>query len=214
MSTIEIEEKPYEYYNQLITLIGQSGSGKSTFLRKLTPGNTFQEKSEPSKVLDAKILELEINNEKFQIDIIDTPGKKEHEHTLNQCMIESDAIIFFYDIRSSKDIFNYLENSIKKIKEKRKENEVKKEPIYFLLGTFADLEKERKIQIETFKEFCQKNSINFVAEISLKTIQEEQLKTLIKGMVSIYVRNFFKGTEEKENKIEDKNSSCPCCIIS
>ena len=82
----------------------------------------------------------------------------------------------------------------------------------FLIGTFADLKEQRTIQTETFRDLCKEKNINFVDEISLKTISQEELKTLFERMVSMMNLDELKRIKKQEEEIENKKGYCHCII--
>ena len=203
-------EKPNENIQAIFTLIGPSGSGKTAFFRQLVLGQTFCPQSFTTTGVETGVYEVEINNENFNILFCDTSGSEYYEATLKLLMRKSDAIIFFYDITSSKKTIEYLGKRITEINEM---GDKKKELTCFLLGTKLDLNKERQVKTEAFKKFCQKNNekIKFVNEISLATISQKELKTLVEGMASKLDWDELKK-KKKEKKIEDDNTCCKCII--
>ena len=154
-------------------------------------------------------MKVKINNQNFKFIFYDTPGLERYEMANLYCVDKSDVVIFFYNVTSSEEIFKYLEGRIKEINDR---SWIKKKLSCFLIGTFADLKEQRTIQTETFRDLCKEKNINFVDEISLKTISQEELKTLFESMVSMMNLDELKRIKKQEKKIENKKGYYHCII--
>ena len=226
MAERKIEEQPNEnIYTAIFGLIGESGSGKSVFVKILTSGKPLECNTIATIGIDRRKFFITVNNDNFEIHFYDTPGGERYKSIVSQYFKRFDAVILFYEIHRPKEILDYLGKKVKEINDKLDEIGQKKKPPIFLIGTYSNLKEERTVQENEFKDFCKKNEINFVGEINMETVKYEDLKTLVERMISKLKKNELNGYKEeeieykkwkrfieKENK--DKKCFCCTCIIS
>lgn len=146
---------------------------------------------------------IEMNEEKHQIDILDTAGQEEYMRDHYYRLGEGFLIVFAITMRDTfKDVLKFIDH-IKLVKQEEKV------PI-IVVGSKSDLESEREISSQEAKSFCDKVELPYF-ETSAKTRWnvDQVFHELISQVNKIKVE-----TEESENKkLKKKKKKVTCTIL-
>ena len=189
-----------------VILIGNCGAGKSSLFSKLSTG-VFSYTNVSTLGLDTSSIELKleiVNNGKkeeknFTITLHDTTGQERYKTITKVYYKGSDGILLVYDV-TDRLSFNSIQNWIDSVKEDNKDH------IIILIGNKSDLigiDKQhlRVATEEEAKELCNKNEILWGGEISIRTIDFDELKKLF----GEYIKKIYE-------KVGDKQQSKPLKI--
>ena len=184
-----------------VILIGDSGAGKTCFFRKLTTG-IFYEKSISTIGIDRKYLNINfdvnksgiIENKNFNINIYDTAGQERFRSLTKSYFSRSNGILIIYDI-TNRQSFENVKNWVNSIKEFLGDYE---EYVVILIGNKSDLIEDnennsRKVKEEEAKEICINYDLIWGGEISIKTIDMNELKELF----LVYVKKIYEKVRDK-----------------
>ena len=192
--------------NYKFILIGNSGVGKGSFLRKLSTGE-IKEKNVSTIGMDKKtiLLTLDIINkegikkkQKFNISLFDTAGQEKFRSITKNYYKGSDGIFLLYDI-TEKSSFESVENWIESIKDSLDYNNEEKYGIV-LIGNKLDLIEEgileRQVTEDEAKLMCEKYDMIWGGEQSLKNLDFEDFINLI----GEYTGEIYKIIGDNEHK--------------
>ena len=142
-----------------IILIGDSDSGKTwildSYLSRLS--SNFS-----SSGINIDIISIKINNEIMKIIITDLPGAEKYFSIAKNKSNEQDLIIFVYAINNYNS-FSIIKERIKIIKQ----NSSKKSH-YILVGSKADLEKNREVSYDDGQKLAEQENFELFVEVSAK----------------------------------------------
>lgn len=139
-----------------IGFMGDGRVGKSTLINVFNAGS-FDAKPAPTHACQFSKSELEIANEYYQLEIIDTSGSN-YEQFIPGYLKSCDFIFVVYDT-TNKETFDSIEKRIASvIKEAKKQNI--KEPSFILVGTKSDLDNDRQVSPDDAKEKAKKLGID------------------------------------------------------
>ena len=192
--------------NYKFILIGNSGVGKGSFLRKLSTGE-IKEKNVSTIGMGKKtiLLTLDIINkegikkkQKFNISLFDTAGQEKFRSITKNYYKGSDGIFLLYDI-TEKSSFESVENWIESIKDSLDYNNEEKYGIV-LIGNKLDLIEEgileRQVTEDEAKLMCEKYDMIWGGEQSLKNLDFEDFINLI----GEYTGEIYKIIGDNEHK--------------
>jgi small GTP-binding protein len=149
-------------YNIKISIIGDSGNGKTSLMNKFISGN-FNENIGSTIGIDfrSKIINLiyKDNDKKIKIKIWDTAGQERFSDIIKLYYRDSDGIILTYDITNYESFLN-LEKWIENIYDICDKNFI----TIILVGTKS--EKENNIEIK--KKVPSEELVNFLNKYDLK----------------------------------------------
>ena len=196
--------------NYKFILIGNSGVGKGSFLRKLSTGE-IKEKNVSTIGIDKKtiLLTLDIINkegikkkQKFNISLFDTAGQEKFRSITKNYYKGSDGIFLLYDI-TEKSSFESVENWIESIKDSLDYNNEEKYGIV-LIGNKLDLIEEgileRQVTEDEAKLMCEKYDMIWGGEQSLKNLDFEDFINLI----GEYTGEIYKIIGDNEHKYRQR----------
>jgi small GTP-binding protein len=174
-----------------IAFLGGSTVGKTTIAyrcldRKLNPeeGDTTLE--------DHYKIYPEINNEKVEVEIIDTAGQDDYQNFFDTWVQYSDGFLLIFAINdlSTFDIVKKRYNKIITMKG----NQI---PI-ILIGNKKDLDNERKVSFKDAKNFANENKIQYYETSALNDEINECKNILLEITKKIFAKKFKNNTNKGE----------------
>ena len=180
-----------------IAFLGGSTVGKTTIAyrcldRKLNPeeGDTTLE--------DHYKIYPEINNEKVEVEIIDTAGQDDYQNFFDTWVQYSDGFLLIFAINdlSTFDIVKKRYNKIITMKG----NQI---PI-ILIGNKKDLDNERKVSFKDAKNFANENKIQYYETSALNDEMNECKNILLEITKKIFAKKFKNNTN---------NGECCCSLL-
>ena len=193
--------------NYRVILVGDPGAGKTSFFRKLSIG-IFDENIVCSLGNSHIALNLNIDIDKngkkenkiFEINLNDTAGQERFRSITQIYYKRSDGILIIYDI-TQRYTFDHVKEWVNSIKE----NNDNRKYIIILIGNKSDLiegeeTEKRQVKEEESKEMCNNYDMIWGGEISIKTIDVNDLKEIFKG----YVKKIYEKVGEKSDNAESK----------
>ena len=174
-----------------IAFLGGSTVGKTTIAyrcldRKLNPeeGDTTLE--------DHYKIYPEINNEKVEVEIIDTAGQDDYQNFFDTWVQYSDGFLLIFAINdlSTFDIVKKRYNKIITMKG----NQI---PI-ILIGNKKDLDNERKVSFKDAKTFANENKIQYYETSALNDEINECKNILLEITKKIFAKKFKNNTNKGE----------------
>jgi small GTP-binding protein len=174
-----------------IAFLGGSTVGKTTIAyrcldRKLNPeeGDTTLE--------DHYKIYPEINNEKVEVEIIDTAGQDDYQNFFDTWVQYSDGFLLIFAINdlSTFDIVKKRYNKIITMKG----NQI---PI-ILIGNKKDLDNERKVSFKDAKNFANENKIQYYETSALNDEMNECKNILLEITKKIFAKKFKNNTNKGE----------------
>lgn len=185
-----------------VVLLGSTTVGKSSILNRFirreystdsvpTIGAAFQSKT------------LSVDTDEIKLQIWDTGGSERYRSMAPMYFHDAKAAIIVYDITSIES-FNDISFWIKSLKDEGDPD------VYIaLVGNKCDLQEMRKIPIETTKQFCATNNIDYFVESSALTGQS------IDDIFQHVAEMLLKGPERVPKKVDIVNqpnskSGCNC----
>ena len=193
-----------------VILIGNSAVGKTSLFKKLTTGE-FSEKNISTIGMDKRTLPIEIQvnednkivKKEVNVSLVDTAGEERFRSITKNYYKGSDGILLLYDI-TFRDSFKNVESWIESIQDSLgKENSSKY--VIILIGNKIDLigvdDFKREVEEEEAKSICEKNSLVWGGETSVKTINMQELEELFQKYVKyIYDKIGEKNVEKQVAK--------------
>ena len=174
-----------------IAFLGGSTVGKTTIAyrcldRKLNPeeGDTTLE--------DHYKIYPEINNEKVEVEIIDTAGQDDYQNFFDTWVQYSDGFLLIFAINdlSTFDIVKKRYNKIITMKG----NQI---PI-ILIGNKKDLDNERKVSFKDAKNFANEKKVQYYETSALNDENNECKNILLEITKKIFAKKFKKNTNKGE----------------
>ena len=186
----------------ILSVLGNSGVGKTSFIMKFTD-NTFQESYLATYGIDFKTKYVNINNNKYRVDLYDTAGQERFRSISINSIRMSDGVILIYDITnesSYENISTWMDN-IYDIKGKGF-------PV-IIIGNKCDKEEERQVPKKKGEELAKRYKITFF-ETSNKigTNIEETVLKIINQIIENNIRDTDNSIKLRRNRAKDKNSCC------
>ena len=174
-----------------IAFLGGSTVGKTTIAyrcldRKLNPeeGDTTLE--------DHYKIYPEINNEKVEVEIIDTAGQDDYQNFFDTWVQYSDGFLLIFAINdlSTFDIVKKRYNKIITMKG----NQI---PI-ILIGNKKDLDNERKVSFKDAKNFANEKKVQYYETSALNDEMNECKNILLEITKKIFAKKFKNNTNKGE----------------
>ena len=205
-----------EIYELRIILVGDSNVGKTSLINRFM-GNDFQENYQCTINVDFKIKTITFSSSiAAELKIWDTCGQERYRAMTRQYFKDALGIVLVFDI-SDLNSFKNLSFWMKEIKNYSNSN-IK--PQIILVANKIDL-KDRKVTIETGKEFANKNKIMYVETsakegLNIDSPFEKLSNVLINKMkenpndylnnTSVHIKNYGEKNLEK-----DREKDAKCC---
>ena len=174
-----------------IAFIGGTTVGKTTIAyrcldRKLNPDEVDTTLEDHYKIYP------EINDEKVEIEIIDTAGQDDYQNFFDTWVQYSDGFLLIFAINdlSTFDIVKKRYNKIITMKG----NQI---PI-ILIGNKKDLDNERKVSFKDAKNFANENKIQYYETSALNDEMNECKNILLEITKKIFAKKFKNNTNKGE----------------
>ena len=180
--------------NIKITILGKGVVGKSSLTYRFINYNAPQE-HDPT-IEDKYKQTTMINNEQYEIEVLDTAGEDDYQNMLDSWINFGDGFLLVFAI-NDEESFKLLEQKRARIIKNKNNNNI---PI-ILVGNKQDLNDERKVEFSDAKNLADSWGCEYI-ETSAKT--NFRCKEAFEKLASKIVEN-------QNTKPTGKN--CPCCII-
>ena len=194
-----------------VILVGSSGTGKSSIIQRYH-NNTFTQNTRSTMSMNFISKKLYLNNKKIVANIWDTAGEEEFRSMNKLFIINSDIVIFVYDITNKKS-FEDLDFWHKYIID-----ELGQSPYFALIGNKIDIYEKEEVREEEGEELANE----WEAHFALLSAREENMavNTFFEDIIKLYlekigdqedklVKNSSLTLEDyNENKFEDDNGCC------
>ena len=195
-------EKSNEQLRYKMTLLGDSGVGKTSLFRKLTR-DEFDQNTISTLGIDKMTLNFNIKTstgEKYvEISLYDTAGQENYRSISISYFRDSQGLLVIYDI-TNYESFKDVEYWVEDIKDNLGNND---DYLIILIGNKLDLVNDniqnRDVEEKEAEEFCIKLKILWGGECSAKDYKAEKLKE----MFTNYIEEMYKKVG---NKIKDDKS--------
>ena len=197
MSELQEESQISKKFN--IAILGDATVGKTTITYRCLDKNLNPEETDTTLEDHYKVYP-EINNEKIEVELIDTAGQDDYQNFFETWVQPSDGFLLIFAINDKKS-FDGTKSRLNKIY-KLKGKDI---PI-FIIGNKKDLENERQVLFKDAKNFGNENKIPYF-ETSALFDNENQCKNIFLELTKKI--NFKKF---KTNSNENDNKKC-CCYI-
>ena len=161
---LPIDYKEYDMSFKII-VIGDSGVGKSCLTLRGTK-NIFNDEYQPTVGFEyctfTLKIETKIETKIVKCQIWDTCGQEAYRSLVSSFYKNASLAFIVYAI-NNKNSFNHIESWLNEVKYNNPDIKI------FLIGTKADLDKEREVSINEAQEIVQENKFQFFMETSAKT---------------------------------------------
>jgi len=187
-----------------MTLIGDTGVGKTSLFKKLVKG-IYEEKTISTIGIDKKSLNFTINTsegeKEIEITLFDTAGQEKFKSISISYFRESKGLIMVYDI-TRYETFKDLDDWLKDIKENLGEKE---NYLIILIGNKLDMVEEnpekREVDEKDAKDYCANNNILWGGEFSVKVFDVDRLKSRFKEFIEEMYKKIGNANIKKKEKI-------------
>mmetsp|Transcript_15749 Transcript_15749/g.26798 ORF Transcript_15749/g.26798 Transcript_15749/m.26798 type:complete len:194 (-) Transcript_15749:190-771(-) len=179
-----------------VIVVGAGGAGKSALTQRFMYGN-FVEEYEPTTA-DSYRKIIEVDNEKCQLDILDTAGQEEYMRDNYYRLGEGFLIIYSIIMRDTFVATNRFYDHILQVKGKE-------EVPLVLIGSKCDLESSREVRSNEGEELAAKWGCPFF-ETSAKT--EQNVHEVFTELVRI-----VKESKKDAGDTVSGGSNSGCCIL-
>ena len=163
MANIEILPEDFPNYDLSfkIVIIGDSGTGKSSFSNKAIH-NSFMDEYNATVGFEFLALNFKKSNTVIKLQIWDTCGQNIYRTLIKNFFRNASLAILVYSI-DNKESFQHIEYWLEYFK---KENTYAK---IALVGNKLDLEESRKVSKDEGENFAKENNLNMFFETSAKS---------------------------------------------
>lgn len=134
-----------------IVVIGDGGVGKSALIIQLTQ-NIFEKDYDPT-IEQSYRKQVEVNDKKFMLDILDTAGNEQYSVMKDRYLRSGQGFILVYSIIDKKS-FDELDELLKKVKLTKESDFV---PVV-IVGNKCDLEDRRQVSYQDGEEIANRNN--------------------------------------------------------
>ena len=185
-----------------ILLLGDSSVGKSSLMLRFTD-NTFEENFGSTIGAEFKNKDIQINDEKIKLNILDTAGQEGYRSVTKNIIRKVDGIIFVFDL-SNNDSFENIKDWLMTADDAN--NNYQK----ILVGNKLDIP-ERKIDKERAEKFSKKYNMNYF-ETSAK--EGTNVELIFKEIAELILSNKPEKEDNNNTSIlsnQSNNSKKHCC---
>ena len=194
-----------------VGIVGNYNVGKTSFL------NSFIEKESVNSQIttigvDFRYMLYKFKDIEFKLQIWDTAGQEQYANIVRSYLKEIDIVIFMFDITSMLS-FKKLDKWITEVEYFNKDKNI----IKYIVANKKDLEKNREVNNNLIKKYCNHKNINF-SESSIKDIDsinlvfeniiEELYTNLINKKIDLKLFYKKKNNELEKPKENDKQKCC------
>ena len=203
-----------EFINFKTIIVGDSGVGKSSLLKRATQNN-FSENYQATIGFEFLLMYYQINDIKIKLQIWDTCGEEMYRSLIQGFYRNTSLTLLLYAVDEQKS-FDDLNDWLKDIKNNTEQNM----PI-FLIANKCDLDERMKVVNKiSGEDFVRQNNLQYFSESSAKTgykvdeIFEEVTKYIykecyIKGKNQIKkLKLGLDKNSEDNNKVSTKRKKC------
>ncbi|KAJ5077779.1 rab family small gtpase [Anaeramoeba ignava] len=143
-----------------IVIVGETNVGKTQFILRVCE-NTFNESPNATIGVDFKSKSIELNGNKFRVEIWDTAGQERYRSVAELSYRNSHGAFLVYDITH----LNSIEKAKNWLQSLRK---TLPDIAIMAIGNKIDLEEKRQVSLEQGHQFSKENNLLFM-ETSAKT---------------------------------------------
>lgn len=184
-----------------IIIVGDSCTGKSTFLESYIDDYEFSKNQSPTIGIDFKLKELIIKNKKLKIRVWDTAGQERFRVMCKSYYKDTAGIVFMYDVTRNEtrdNLRSWKEEAYEIFKFYNPDNIVP----FIIIGNKMDLIKEKGKE-ELIKD-CKDFTDSFKTDLILcsSTIKSNEYNVDI-GMI-VLINKILKGIENKTLVVPQK----------
>ena len=176
-----------------LLLLGDSTVGKTSLMIRFC--DNFYEENKVSNIGTIfKSKEIEINNQKIELNIYDTSGQERYRSLAKNYLRNANGIIFVFDLTNDntfENITNWLNNC----------NDVINNYQKILVGNKLDLE-DKQIDERRVEKFCSENNMKYF-EASAKN--GKNVEIIFKEIALLILDD--KQKKEKENEMAEQNNN-------
>ena len=195
MSELQEESQISKKFN--IAILGDATVGKTTITYRCLDKNLNPEETDTTLEDHYKVYP-EINNEKIEVELIDTAGQDDYQNFFDTWVQYSDGFLLIFAINdlSTFDIVKKRHNKIISMKG----NQI---PI-ILIGNKKDLDNERKVSFKDAKNFANENKIQYYETSALNDEINECKNILLEITKKIFAQKF---------KNNSNKGDCCCSLL-
>ena len=175
-----------------VVLLGETAVGKTCLINAYF-GKRFKDNIDSTSLPESERKVLEINKNKYLIEIMDTAGQEKYRSLNNIFIKGSKVVIFVYDVTKERT-FNELNYWVKTAKEI-----LSTEAIYGIAGNKADLIDEIEVSDEEGKKYAKENNAMFC--ITSAKEDSNGFQMFLNKLAEQYInKNINKSFNEKSGK--------------
>jgi len=203
-----------------ITIIGDSGNGKSSLINRFVSENEFISDTISTIGVDYRTKIVTIDGKKIKVHFWDTAGQERFNSIVKSFYRNSNGIILTFDL-SNKSSFNNLEKWMKDVNENIK----KQNTTVILVGTKSDLVGDIEVTQSDINKFTETHGITYFPTSSKKKIN---VLFLLNIFVKVIVDNMTGNNNnygnnnsnnnnydvEPVNLMQKKEKVTGCCVIT
>lgn len=192
-----------------VGIVGNYNVGKTSFLSSFIEKESINSQITTIGV-DFRYMLYQFKDVEFKLQIWDTAGQEQYANIVRSYLKEIDIVIFMFDI-SSLDSFKKIDKWITEVEYYNKDRNI----IKYIVGNKKDLEKNREVNNNLIKKYCNHKNINF-SESSIKDIDsinlvfENIIEELYTNLINkkIDLKLFYKMKDEIEGIEENDKQKC------
>ena len=200
------EEGDEDYTTIKVILLGETTVGKTSLINVYF-GKKFQENIISTSMPESERKILEINKNKYLIEMMDTAGQERYRSMNNLFIKGSKVVIFVYDI-TKEQTFNELNYWVKTAK-----GILNTDAVYGIAENKADLIDDIKVSDGEGKKYAKENDAMFCTTSAKEDSKGFQM--FVDQLVKQYIeKNIDKSSNEKNGKkisIENTKKKSKCC---
>lgn len=173
-----------------ISVIGKGSVGKTSIIYRFITGSTLEN---PTPTLEDNYKKyIEVEGQRFQINILDTSGEDEYQTLFDSWIRQSDGIILTFAVDTNKS-FKDLNTKYQRILKNQIANE-KKYPI-ILIGNKCDTNK-REVTQKQAKNYADKIKASYF-EVSALTDENNNINTAFMKIAEKVLSKILKNKKDK-----------------
>jgi len=185
-----------------IIIVGDSCTGKSTFLESYIDDYEFSTNQAPTIGIDFKLKELIVENKKLKIRVWDTAGQERFRVMCKSYYKDTAGIVFMYDVtrpETREHLRSWKEEAYEIFKFYNPDNTIP----FVIIGNKMDLIKEKGNILRECKDFTDSFQTDLILCSSTVKLNEYNVDI---GMI-VLINKILKGIENKTLVIPQKEYS-------